>query len=73
MKTKLVEIKVPRKLLKTKKDFEEAISYHLISTNHKPKKHYIKIPWLVMLDLSAYVISCLAIAGIITLMLIQYF
>lgn len=61
MKTKINKMK----LAQLKEDFENAIEYHLISTNYTPKK---KLNW----DTLFYILSCCLLSSILTTVLILW-
>lgn len=67
MKTKIQGIKLPKKLQKKAKEFEEAIELHLISTNYKPLDGRTKLGKSIkklakVLDFGSYLIACATIA-----------
>lgn len=72
MKTKL-----PKKLQKKAKEFEEAIELHLISTNYKPLDGRTKLGKPIkklakVLDFGAYLIACATISFILVTVAIQW-
>lgn len=74
--TKTIDIKIPKKLQKKAKEFEEAIEYHLISTNFKPLDGRTKVGKPLkaiakIADFSMYVLSCAALSAIIIYVIFQ--